>query len=257
MTTIDSIYGLKSLPAPATHIRCMVPCPSPRNALKLVDVHHALASAHAALALVPSDLKPEAVQFEAVASCLIEGIDDQAAVEYCSRAIATAQQLSSVGSLEPVQNLHEVLMAAEPAIAGRIRDRVVWIGGSSLETAGFIPPAPQYVEQCLKDHFDYLEAAANELFLVQDVVTRLAISHAHFEAIHPFRDGNGRIGRILMGRLLFDLTGVWLPLSIGLAQNPRGYFDGLSSAQKRNDHSQLVRVLARAIEHAALAVAPN
>jgi Fic family protein len=216
--------------------------------VKLTDVRHALITAHAAIARAPTDLKPEAVQFEAKASCSIEGIDDEETVGNCLQAIEASCHMAPIGNFENVRQLHSVLMCNEPAIAGRIRDGIVWIGGFSLEAAGFIPPTPTYIDQCLTDHFGYLDAAANELALVQDVVTRLAISHAHFEAIHPFRDGNGRIGRILMVRFLFDLTGVWLPLSVGIARDTRGYFDGLACAQRRGDHSLLVRVLAKAIE---------
>lgn len=78
---------------------------------------------------------------------------------------------------------------------GELRRSQNWIGrpGSTLQTATYVPPPPELVHSCLSDWENYLHAASREPDLV-----KIALLHYQFEAIHPFLDGNGRIGRLLI-----------------------------------------------------------
>jgi fido (protein-threonine AMPylation protein) len=167
--------------------------PPPTGAVRLISARDQLLRAHMALQLAPADFKSVAVQFEAKASCDIEGVEDDKEIQACVAAIQSSAKRLSLPDLRHVRSLHAEVMSKRPEIAGRLRDCMVWIGGISIETARFIPPPHDAVSSCLTEHFHYLDLATHELSQVQDVVTRLAISHAHFEAVHPFRDGNGRV----------------------------------------------------------------
>lgn len=109
---------------------------------------------------------------------------------------------------------------------GRIRDRQNWIGGSSYNpcSAVYVPPPPEIVEDLLAD----LCAFCNEDSLPP--VAQAAIAHAQFENIHPFADGNGRVGRALI-HMVFQSRGltqrVSPPVSLVLATHVQDYLSGL------------------------------
>ena len=109
---------------------------------------------------------------------------------------------------------------------GRIRMRQNWIGGSSYNpcSAVFVPPPPEMVEDLLVD----LCAFCNEDSLPP--VAQAAIAHAQFETIHPFADGNGRVGRALI-HMIFRARGlterVSPPVSLVLATHVQDYLEGL------------------------------
>jgi Fic family protein len=109
---------------------------------------------------------------------------------------------------------------------GRIRDRQNWIGGNSYNpcAAVFVPPPPEHVEDLLID----LCAFCNEDSLPP--VAQAAIAHAQFENIHPFADGNGRVGRALI-HMVFRSRGltqrVSPPVSLVLATHVQDYLAGL------------------------------
>ena len=84
----------------------------------------------------------------------------------------------------------------EPGFVGAWRDRIGWIGGPTPHRAAFVPPPPELIAAFMDD----LVAFANDDHV--DPVTQAGIVHAQFETIHPFADGNGRIGRILIGWVL-------------------------------------------------------
>jgi len=134
-----------------------------------------------------------------------------------------------------IRELHEKLMAGvrgHHAAAGHFRTTQNWIGkpGSTLETASFIPPPPGEVEPCL---------AAWERFLhdseLPPLVT-IALAHYQFEAIHPFLDGNGRVGRLLITLFLIErkiLPAPLLYLSAFFEASRRDYYEGLRAVSER------------------------
>ncbi|MCW2959796.1 MAG: filamentation induced by cAMP protein Fic [Thermoleophilia bacterium] len=111
--------------------------------------------------------------------------------------------------------------------AGQIRDEQNWIGGNAQtpEGAEFIPPPPERVEQLLSELFTY--ASGPGLATVQ-----AAALHAQFETIHPFADGNGRVGRILILTQLARknaASAVVPPISPAFAGDADRYVKGLTS----------------------------
>jgi Fic family protein len=133
------------------------------------------------------------------------------------------------------RELHKKLMTgvrghqAEP---GRFRNIQNWIGkpGSTVATASYIPPPPGEVEPCL---------AAWEKFLHESnlpPLVTIALAHYQFEAIHPFIDGNGRVGRLLITLFLIErqiLPAPLLYLSAFFEASRRDYYDGLRGISER------------------------
>lgn len=125
---------------------------------------------------------------------------------------------------------HHALMRDDPgetAYAGRIRDMQNWIGGSdhSPRNALYVPPPPETVAGYLDD----LMAFANRDDL--SALVQAAIAHAQFESIHPFTDGNGRVGRALINAALRRrgvTTTVVVPLASALVARRDAYFEVLT-----------------------------
>lgn len=143
------------------------------------------------------------------------------------QAMLAAVALADDITPEAVLEMHRALMEpVVPGIAGRWRDEQVWIGGGSVgpHTADFVPP-----------HHERVPAAIDDLvvFARRDdipVLVHAAITHAQFEIVHPFPDGNGRTGRALLQSMLRNkrLTrNVTVPVSSGLLTDPAAYFDAL------------------------------
>ena len=133
--------------------------------------------------------------------------------------------------------LHRVLMEATstPGIAGKLRDRQNWIGGNAFNPgrADFVPPPPEHVLELMDD----LSAFMNRIDL--SPVMQAAIAHAQFETIHPFSDGNGRVGRALV-HVLFRRRGLAPryvpPVSLVLAADAKRYVAGLTAfREERTD----------------------
>jgi len=159
------------------------------------------------------------------------------------RAMRAALALAGDLSASSILAMHEALLdETEPAIAGRWRTEQVWIGGDSYGPHGatFIPPVADDVEPLIDD---LLAFARREDV---PVLVLAAVSHAQFETIHPFPDGNGRTGRALIHALLrrYELTrAVTVPVSAGLLTDVDSYFTALT-AYRDGDPSPIVASLA-------------
>jgi len=134
-----------------------------------------------------------------------------------------------------IRELHEKLMTGvrgELATPGRFRKIQNWIGkpGSTPATASFVPPPPDEIEPCL---------AAWEKFVHESELPPLvtiALAHYQFEAIHPFLDGNGRVGRLLITLFLIErriLPTPLLYLSAFFEIARRDYYEGLRGVSER------------------------
>ncbi len=147
--------------------------------------------------------------------------------------------------LAVITSAHDVLMRDDPGeapYAGRLRTVQNWIGGSNYSPRGalYVPPPPAAVPDYMND----LLAFANR----DDVpaLVQAAIAHAQFESIHPFTDGNGRIGRALINTVLRRrgaTTRVVVPLASALVARRDRYFDVLN-AYRTGDVRPLVAIFA-------------
>jgi Fic family protein len=153
--------------------------------------------------------------------------------------------------LRDVLQIHRHLMVATttPEIAGRLRERQNWIGGNSFNPgrSDFVPPPPEHVADLMDD----LVAFINRTDLPP--VVQAAIAHAQFETIHPFADGNGRVGRALIHVVLRrrGLAPRYVPpVSLVLAADAKGYVAGLTDF-RQEQAIQWILLFARAIERAA------
>lgn len=126
-------------------------------------------------------------------------------------------------------DIHRTLCAGTPLDewGGIVRDRQNWIGGSSYNPldADFVPPAPEYVPALLDDLAQFCNGA------VISPIEQAAVAHAQFENIHPFVDGNGRVGRALI-HLIMRRRGLAPrfvpPVSLVLATRSKDYINGVN-----------------------------
>lgn len=138
-------------------------------------------------------------------------------------------------SIRLMREMHGLLLAGvrgQYRQPGDLRESPVWIGGTTLENAVFVPPPPDAIGEALTDLERFLHETEMPL-LVQ-----LAVAHYQFEAIHPFLDGNGRIGRLLIPIMLVlrgALSQPLLYLSAFLEQYRTQYYDHLLATSQKGD----------------------
>lgn len=136
-----------------------------------------------------------------------------------------------------LKDLHGILLEGEPeGHPGRFRPKQNWIGrvGSSPAEADFVPPPEAEMFQAVGN----LEYYLNEHQGPVAPLVRCALAHAHFETIHPFTDGNGRIGRLLIALVLCQMKRLERPLlylSLYLLQNRREYYECLTRVRSDGD----------------------
>ena len=171
------------------------------------------------------------------AQALGDRANDVTAVEVLGNIQAMSWALHTVSTgdeitLEVLLEAHRRLLAGTrlEEIGGHIRQEQNWIGGSSYNpcSAAFVPPPPDHVQELLDD----LCAFCNTESL--PAVAQAALAHAQFETIHPFVDGNGRIGRALI-HLVLRRRGLAVrvlpPVSLVLATWSEDYVDGLTATR--------------------------
>lgn len=150
-----------------------------------------------------------------------------------------------------VNELHALLMQGEPGgfPIGAYRTNQAWIGTGRIEDASFVPAPPAQIDACMHEWAtNSLQYAPREDEQTQlSLVGQLAIAHAQFETIHPYHDGNGRTGRLLLPLLLAAEGYPPLYLSGALLRARQEYYSALLAVQLRGDWSPWVRLLTRAI----------
>ncbi len=136
-----------------------------------------------------------------------------------------------------IREVHKILLSRgrgghkDP---GHFRRTQNWIGGSRPGDARFVPPPPQHVEDCMASLERFLHGEGTDL----PALVRAGIAHVQFETIHPFLDGNGRVGRALI-TLLLCAEGVLreplLYLSLFLKRNRADYYALLDTVRREGD----------------------
>lgn len=150
--------------------------------------------------------------------------------------VVTASDRRLPLSVPLIRQAHETLMTGVRggyARPGTVRASQNWIGGLTLEQASFVPPPPDQVWPCLDAFEKYLHSDDDLPPLI-----RIACIHYQFEAIHPFADGNGRVGRLLIAMLLLEwelLPAPLLDISSWIEPRREDYYTGLLRVSTHGD----------------------
>ncbi len=148
--------------------------------------------------------------------------------------------------------LHRVLLRGgrgKRKSPGKLRTIPVWIGGARAATARFVPPPAARVPGCVRALSGFLEASDSTPTLL-----RAALAHVQFETIHPFRDGNGRLGRLLVPLMLCAegaLDAPLLYLSQFFKGRRREYYDHLQAVRTEGDWEGWVRFFLEGVHQTA------
>ncbi len=139
-------------------------------------------------------------------------------------------------SLRLIREMHEKLLTSGRGSGkqpGEFRTSQNWIGGTRPGNALFVPPPPSMVLDCLGDLEKFLHDRST-----YPVLVRAALAHVQFETIHPFLDGNGRLGRLLVTLMLCEertLSEPILYLSLYLKKNRSRYYELLQLVREKGD----------------------
>lgn len=152
-----------------------------------------------------------------------------------------------------LREMHAILMSkgrGSDKQPGEFRRSQNWIGGTRPGNARFVPPPPHEVEPCMGalEHFLHDEASGLPVLL------KAALAHVQFETIHPFLDGNGRLGRLLIALLLHHgglLSDPLLYLSLYLKQHRPVYYDLLDRVRSTGDWEAWVDFFLEGVEQTA------
>lgn len=268
------------------NVCALVAPPTPRalplgqsQAADLAEAHEALGRLQGALAHIPNaDLVTRTLaRREAVGSSQIEGTRSDLSqlltyeatqrigglppdVRVTERYVAALQhgldRVRVAGrpalTLPLVHELHAILMQddAPASTVGAYRQDQVWIGsGPRIEDATFVPAPPEAVPACMEElASSVLQYAPREDEQAElSILAQLAIAHAQFETIHPYHDGNGRTGRMLLPLMLAAEGYPPLYLSGSLLRARSEYYTALAELQLRGAWSRWLELLCRAV----------
>lgn len=173
----------------------------------------------------PSKVTPNRSDIEEV-------INYQRAIRYAEKELAMRPMCVSL-----IKETHSILLdgvRGESKGRGEIRRVQNWIGppGSTLENASYVPPSPVDLPESLSNLEKYYHSDE------KDLLVQLALIHAQFELIHPFLDGNGRLGRILIPLFLYEKGVIHTPafhLSEYIEANRQEYYSALNSISSDNN----------------------
>ena len=145
-------------------------------------------------------------------------------------------------SLRLIREIHGILMegvSGENKTPGEFRRSQNWVGGYSISTASYVPPSIDYLNSCL----DSLEKFMYETDRMSPLV-KAALIHSQFEMIHPFLDGNGRVGRLVIAFYLAAndiLHKPTLYISKFIKRNQQTYYDCLNNIHAKGDYETWIK----------------
>lgn len=162
-------------------------------------------------------------------------------IEAINSAIVQLEKLPF--STRLIRHTHKILLQdvrGQHKMPGAFRTSQNWIGGATIADAAFVPPVSSSIQELMSDleHF-----AHNEDLLLPDLL-KIAIIHYQFETIHPFLDGNGRIGRLMITLYLLQkgiLKKPVLYLSDFFERNRQLYYDNLNGVRVNHDLTQWLK----------------
>ncbi|MBR1835558.1 MAG: Fic family protein [Bacteroidales bacterium] len=172
-------------------------------------------------------------------------------VDAINDAIANLDRLPISSRL--IRSTHKILLNSvrgEHKLPGEFRTSQNWIGGNSISDARFIPPHHQLVGNLMGDLEKFLNNTDTH---VPDLI-KIAIAHYQFETIHPFLDGNGRIGRLLITLYMVQekiLAQPLLYLSTYFEKRKDLYYDNLNSVRVNNDMTHWIKYFLVGVEQTA------
>ncbi len=153
-----------------------------------------------------------------------------------------------------IKETHAVLMSGVRGYEkspGEFRTSQNWIGGqgSTLKNASYIPPSPEDMLEGMSELEKYINSEDD-----LNILVRTALIHYQFETIHPFLDGNGRIGRLLIILFLMEkgiLTTPSLYISYYLKKNRVEYYDRMSEVRNKGNYEQWIKFFLQALAESA------
>lgn len=156
-------------------------------------------------------------------------------------------------SLRLIREMHEVLLATgrgSDKTPGQFRRSQNWLGGTRPGNARFVPPPPDQVVECMANLEQFLHDQPHRT----PVLIKAALAHVQFETIHPFLDGNGRLGRLLITLILCAegaLAQPLLYLSLFFKQHRQEYYDRLDAVRLKGDWLGWLRFFLEGVEQTA------
>ena len=210
-------------------------------------------------ALLSSQIEGTQATLEDVLDPLIEKNANQNVADVVNYIKAAEFALERMNTLplcnRLIKETHAVLMSGvrgQEKNPGEFRTSQNWIGaaGSSLKNARYIPPNPEDMINAMSDLEKYINSDDS-----LDVLIQAALLHYQFETIHPFLDGNGRVGRLLITLFLMEkkvLNSPALYISYYLKKNRVEYYDRMSEVRNKDNYEQWIKFFLNAIKESAI-----
>lgn len=209
-------------------------------------------------ALLSSQIEGTQATLEDVLDPLIEKNANQNVADVVNYIKATEFALERMKTLplcnRLIKETHGVLMSGvrgQEKSPGEFRISQNWIGaaGSSIKNARYIPPNPEDMINAMSDLEKYINSDDS-----MDLLIQVALLHYQFETIHPFLDGNGRVGRLLITLFLMEkkvLNSPALYISYYLKKNRIEYYDRMSEVRNKDNYEQWIKFFLNAIKESS------
>ena len=281
---------LARLPEPYASHYGVIPAPPPTSGVSVLPVAERHTRAIEALARIETLVEEGTDSYlvsrilarqEAVSSSAVEGthstldeilsVEESDSVEGSGEMSVAAKQVknyaAALDALIPLARkhgysiftddlislLHKKVMMGDPSykdVPGEIRHRVVCIGGLDISRSIWNPPPPLDVRRCLAETINYIQCDEMSRHH-QSFLTRIAVSHSHFESVHPFSDGNGRVGRLLIPLMMAAEGRAPLYLSPYIETHKNEYYAALKASQQRLEWHEIIGFVSDAVICAA------